>query len=440
MNLELGLGLTQFIPPILYLVSVVVVLITLFKRIEIGVYFLVFFLPIPNILEYTEKYPLGKDTTDILLIVLIIKWIIDTRKSQEKFVASTPFNLPLLLLILWTLVEFWHGANYLGQEIVLDLNEPRLKALKNFLFVPLIYLIIVNNIKHPTQIKVVVGIMIFAILLLDRNSYNIMQNQDLSNYSDNLKVIGKASALSGNSLAVFFAQYSIVLVALVWCLRHVWLKIALSVPALLSYYCTLFLFSRSGYLGLAIGLIYWGIVKSRILLIGIIISFISYQTILPNAVKQRIEMTRTEDGFDNTTQQRFAMWTLATDIISGNPILGAGFNFTQAYNIQIEDQGHIWHSFHNSFVQQAVETGLIGLGLYLWIFVLAMRQGWRLYQRSDDDFEKGLGLGLVGCVLACMAGNIGGSYWNMLNVMGFFWVLAALVNRCLLNYQPVETA
>lgn len=440
MNLEFGLGLTQFIPPILYVVSIAVALITLFKRIEIGIYFLVFFLPIPNILEWTEKFPLGKDTTDILLIILIIRWIINARSAQENMLAKTSFNLPLLLLILWTLVEFWHGANYLGQEIVFDLREPRLMALKNFMVVPLIYFIIVNNIKHPQHIRILIGLMILAILLLDRNSYNIMQNQDLSNYSDNLKVIGKASALSGNSLAVFFAQYSIVLVALLWSLRHVWLKIALSVPTLLSYYCTMFLFSRSGYLAVALSLLFWGVIKSRILLIAVIISFLSYQTILPNAVKQRIEMTKTEDGFDNTTQQRFAMWNLATDIISGNPILGAGFNFTQAYNIQLEDQSHIWHSFHNSFVQQTVETGIIGLGLYLWLFGLAIRQGWRLYRLSDDDFEKGLGLGLMGCVFACMAGNIGGSYWNMLNVMGFFWVLAALVNRCLLNYLPSETA
>jgi len=438
MDLELGLGLTKYIPPLLYAVSFIVMGLTLFKRKDIGIYFIVFFLPIPNFLEWAENYPLGKDINDMLLIILTIRWFIDSRLNGEPFFKKTPFNFPFFLLIIWTVIEFYHGANYMHKPIVISASDSRFMALKNFFVIPLLFFIIVNNIKNLKQIKIILVMMLLAIIALDRNSYNIMRYQDLSHYADNLKVIGEASALSGNSLAVFFAQYTIVLLAVAWCIKNIRIKILLSFPITISYYCTLFLFSRSGYLAVALSFLYWGIVKSRTLLVLMILGIFSYQILLPTAVKERIEMTKTEDGFDNTTQQRLEMWELAKNIILQNPVLGAGFNFTQDYNIQLDNSDHVWHSFHNSFIQQIVETGFIGLALYLWLFFKAIKMGWKLYRKTEDDFFQGLGLGMIGAVIACMGGNVGGSYWNMLNAMGFLWVLTAIVTRIVINIEEQE--
>jgi O-antigen ligase len=213
----------------------------------------------------------------------------------------------------------------------------------------------------------------------------------------------------------------------------------LSVPALLSYYVTLFLFSRSGYAAIAATGIFWGILKSRKVLILLIIVFLSYETLLPNAVKERIEMTKTEDGYDDTAQERFEMWKIGLGILQGNPILGAGFEFTHNFNINLEGHGtRTWHSFHNSYLQQAVETGIVGLGIYLFLFFLAVKLGWQLYNKTENGFQKGLGTGLMGATFACLAGNLAGSYWNFLNVMGYYWVLLALVIRCILNIEEQE--
>ena len=126
---------------------------------------------------------------------------------------------------------------------------------------------------------------------------------------------------------------------------------------------------------------------------------------LPVAVEERIEMTRSDEGFDDTSRQRFAIWANGMEIISSNPVLGAGLDFTKHYIIAVEEfTGRKWQSFHNAYLHTAVELGLVGLGLYLWIFFLSVQAGWRLYKKSgdEDEISKAIGIGLIGCVFACM--------------------------------------
>ena len=271
--------------------------------------------------------------------------------------------------------------------------------------------------------------MIISILILDRNFWNIMRYRDTSHFSNELRVSGEVTALVGNALAVFLAQYSIIMVSLLWHLRKLWIKLFITFSLGLNYYCIMFLFSRSGYLATLVGWLFLGFIKDRRILIGLFIFILFWQALLPVAVKERIEMTKTEEGFDSTSSQRFDMWEIALGIISNSPIFGAGLNFTQHFSVKLDDYNYTWHSFHNAYLQTAVELGLVGLGIFLLIFFFAIRAGWRLYKKTNSGFYKGIGLGLMGCTFACMAGNLAGTYWHYQNVMGFFWVLLALVNR-----------
>ncbi len=151
-------------------------------------------------------------------------------------------------------------------------------------------------------------------------------------------------------------------------------------------------------------------------------------------------MTKNEEGYDGTIQQRFGMWKFGKEIINDHPLLGAGVNAAHFINITPEGfSGQVWHSFHNAYLQQAVETGLVGLAIYLWIFALMIIMGWRLYKTSNDWFDKACGLGLIACVTTCLAGNIAGGYWNYLSVVGHMYVLAGMVMQSLLTLEKGKT-
>jgi len=429
--MELGWGITNFLPFVIYVAAISAVIVTIFYKIEVGIYFFVFFLPLQNVLNYAQKYPFGKDLNDILLIAMLLGWIVNKRKTGEPFFEKTPINFIIIVLTIWTYVETWRGASYLGLPPPFTTNNSLFVSWKNYMFSPLIYLIVVNNIKNQKQIKILVLIMVLSILVLDRNFYNVIRYRDTSHYDANaLKVNVEATALGGNWLAVFLAQYSAVVLSLFLLDNHKWRKIYYLGPVLFSYYCIMFLFSRSGYLATAASCLTIGLIKDKRILIGLIVIFFFWTALLPTAVQERIKMTRTEEGWDGTTRERLEMWEQAKAMIAEQPVLGVGFDVTSKLAVKAaEFEEYTWNSFHNNYLQTTVEIGIIGLSIVLWLYILGFRAGWRLFKIADNGFSKGLGLGIMACVPAILCGNIAGSYWQYYNIIGYFYVFLALVVR-----------
>lgn len=437
--MEFGFGLTQFVAPLVFLAAVVVFFLTIFYKIEVGIFFLVPFIPLQNILNYANAYPLGKDINDLIILAMLIRWVSDGRK-REKFLHRSPLNLPILLFIFWTYIELWRGASYLGFPAPLSLSEARVIAWKDFLMLPLLFFIIFNNIKNQKHIEILLALMTLSMLSLDRNFYNAAEGRDFSEYTEWRYTGSDGQALSGNALAVFQAQYSALLIFLFLASKKGWHKLLYGVTLIFNYYCLMFSFSRSGYLAAAVTVGFAGLIKDRRLLAGLIILAIFWKALLPLSVQQRIEMTKTDEGYDTTVMERLGMWELAKTIISENPVAGAGFAVTRYLNIQVSGFQYTWASFHSGYVETTVELGFVGLSLYLLIFLLGIHAGWKLYRVADHELFKGLGLGFIGCVLGVLGGNVAGTYWNYMNVMGFFWVLLALVLRSTIIAQEHTVA
>ena len=273
--MELGWGLTALLTPVLYGVALLTVLLTLFYRIEIGIYFLAFFLPLQNVLDYVNVYPMGKDINDILLAVLLVKWMLLKRKSGDQFLFSSPILVPIALLFIWTWLGVINGSEYLGMGFPTSLANPLVVAWKNYWMPVVLFFIVCNNIKNPRQIKILVLVTMASILMLDRNFYSILSGLDLGHYSDELKdkYLSGGISLSGNELAVFLAQYVVIFVALFFYDDHPVRKYFYLFTIALSYYCILFLFSRGGYLAAGAGLLFMGLIRERKLLLLLFIVF-----------------------------------------------------------------------------------------------------------------------------------------------------------------------
>jgi O-antigen ligase len=252
-------------------------------------------------------------------------------------------------------------------------------------------------------------------------------SRDLSEYSNWRFIGGGGQALSGNAFGVFLGQFTIIPLVLMLFSSKAWHKAFFGFTAGLTTYCLLFSFSRSGYLAGAATLIFLGLAKDRRILAVLVIVVLFWQALLPHSVIQRIEMTSIDDPSDATVQERFGMWEMAKGIIAEHPIAGIGFCTTPFLQVKSAGFTQTWASFHSSYLEQTVETGFIGLALYLTFFLMGLGYGWKLYKVANDKLLQGLGLGFMGCVFGVLAGNIFGSYWNYLNVMAFYWVFLGLV-------------
>ncbi len=449
--LEFGLGLTSLLTPVLYGVAILTIILTITWRIEIGIYFLAFFFPLQNILDYLNDFPFGEDLNDLMLAAMLIKWLISKRDPDEPMLTQSALYLPIILLLIWTFMELFRGSLYLGFGMPLSPGNLLLVAWKNYWMPALFCVIIMNNMKSPRQLMYLLFVTMLAMLMLDRNFYTVLSQNTVEHYSDELKdkFVGGGIALGGNSLAVFLAQNAIVFVALFLEDSNKTRRLLFFFTAALSYYCLMFLFSRGGYLGAVASVFFLGVIRERklLLLLGLLIIF--YQALLPQPVIERIQMTRTETGFDTTAQERLGMWEQAKAMISESPILGWGFSITPFIEVRAGYKfgNRTWGSFHNAFIQTTVELGAVGLALLLWIYFYGMALGWRLYKLSTDPFARAFGLGFCASVIGMLAGNVNGSYWHFYTAASFFWIYLAMtirwtiLARAALEQQPaIENA
>lgn len=146
----LGLYLQQFVPYIFYFVGIVAAFVSIFK-IEWGIFFLMPILPLETIFDKMKDIPLGKDFMYILLIAMIIGWYFRAIFNKEKIVSNVALNIPIIMLIFYTFFSLYIGSNYTKDISLFDLKNPRFETWRSYMILPLIYFIVLNNIREKNM-------------------------------------------------------------------------------------------------------------------------------------------------------------------------------------------------------------------------------------------------------------------------------------------------
>lgn len=123
---------------------------------------------------------------------------------------------------------------------------------------------------------------------------------------------------------------------------------------------------------------------------------------------------------NDSTGMRFMMWQVGYEIISHNPLLGVGVGDDRDVYIktleislpEIKDYVSSFSDFHNTYFQITVSAGIIGLSLFLYMFVV-------LYKNLDDEKNAHLlaTIMLILLLLYMMIGNFPASYLTTLFVL-----------------------
>jgi len=189
-----------------------------------------------------------------------------------------------------------------------------------------------------------------------------------------------------------------------------------------------FSYSRGAYIAAFSVLAIYGLLKSKRLLIAVVVIALLWQVVLPTSVVDRILMTQSAGGeLESSAAVRLTLWTNAIDMFHEYPIFGSGFKgFTLAY------QGEHWSDTHNFYFKTLCEQGIIGSLLLMVILLGAARSGWKLFRSGVSDFQKGVGLGFLGCLIAHVITNLFGDRWSYYEMGSYFWIFWGIVDRGIL--------
>jgi O-antigen ligase len=405
-----------------------------FWRPEVGVFFLVPLLPLQTVRYKVIDLPLGNKFIDIILLGVILGVVF-----RPDFKFKTPLNRLLLVFGAYLYVSLWSGAYFLGTELPWSIADPRFSVWKNYMVMPILFVLVVAVIKNITQIKWLVILMCVSALLIAKSFDSNVGGHDLSHFSYDIRAGAVFGYAGVNGLAAFEAWFGVFLLGLFGYAKKAYLKLGIIGLVSLSIYCLMYSFSRGAYAGFLAGVLFLAATKQKSLLLLVIPFFFLWQIIVPTAVRERVSMTYDESNqqLDTSAGDRVDIWKDAVILIPQYPIMGTGFA-TYAYMHRVS----IYADTHNYYLKVLLETGLIGLLLFLSVLLRASYLAWRLYQTADDLFMKSLGFAVVSAMIPVIVVNLFGDRWTYIEEAGFVWVLWGCVVRGLmmLDDKPTEPA
>ncbi|MES0370730.1 MAG: O-antigen ligase family protein [Mariprofundaceae bacterium] len=197
--------------------------------------------------------------------------------------------------------------------------------------------------------------------------------------------------------------------------------------------------SRSSYLSFvaAMGLFMFFSEKRRLLIVGSLVGLMLAPVLLPQNVINRVMFTfnQAEEAgqlkvgglkIDTSTTERLKSWeNVLTKHFPANPMLGVGVTGGGFLDAQ--------------YPRVLLETGMIGLILFLWL----LRRIWvllrRCYGEIDDPLFKGASLGAICGYGGLLVHGIGANTFIIVRIMEPFMIILGLLFAALLLEKEIDS-
>jgi O-antigen ligase len=418
------LGIEGYLPFALYAGMWGAFLASVFWRPSVGMYVVVFALPMQTGRYRIHEFPLGSNFVDILLLGVALGLL----RKGEKLIPASPVNKLLAALVIFYYLSLWQGSFFINAPIPISFSDPRVSDWKNyvelFLFAPLV----AASIKDEKQVKWLLAVIGLSVLVVNRSYFGSLRDRDLSQFSYDVRDAGLLGYAGVNGFAAFEAMFMAFLLGMYFYVKPLWARVSILFLLATSGYCLLFSFSRGAYVGMLIALIVVGVLKSRMVLVTVLALVVAWQTILPSSVQERIMMTtegaQSGEALESSSAGRVELWADALELVAANPVTGTGFE-TYEYLGRVKG----FRDTHNYYVKILVETGIVGFLVFLWLIYRMAGLGFKLYRDSKEPFWSGIGLGFFALMCSAIVLNFFGDRWTYQQVNGFLWVLLGCVIR-----------
>ena len=400
------------------------VFLVVFIKTEFGLYLVIFSMLLsPQIGAGEGGLAEGRRITlrseDILLLVVTLSWLAKTAVNKELgLTLKTPLNRPIMIYVAVTAI-----ATLLGYA------TGAVGGLSGFFYVLkyveyfVVYYMVVNNLgDRPQAWRLVTAAFVTAAIVSLIGAAQIPSGQRVSAPFEGRE--GEPNTFGGYLLFMMAVAGGIALETTRLRVRGVCLGLV-SLMALPFFYTL----SRASFLGVPFVLAAFSLFSSRRRLMAgalllLVVASPLIAVVLPTPIVKRILYTfEPEAGqatvklgrvaFDPSTSARFISMQQALGGWTKRPIFGygvTGFGFMDA-----------------QYARTLVETGIIGLGAFLWLMWTALRSGFVASRALPDPEDRGLALGFVAGLVGLLVHAIGANTFIIVRIMEPFWFFAAVV-------------
>jgi O-antigen ligase len=395
-------------------------LVSLAKEPLWGFYYMCPFVPYRTLRDHFQTYPLGENMITILLLSVIIGALL-----RGKRLPKSKLYPIWLALGVFTYLSMWMGTMMGTEPAPIWLSDVTFLTWKDYMVIPLVFVASGLVLENRKSIRNAVVITAITLLFIDRSYLLESLAHTWTNFDENKRGFGPLS-YGPNQTAAFLVQFAMFFWGLGQFLRKKYKPLCYALVAV-TIVDVGYTFSRAGYLALLFGVLVLGLLKDRKLLVVLGVFLVTWQTVVPKPILQRVTMTETANGqLEASAQERVDLWDDAENSFKRDPIFGMGFaSFQEGQHV-----GNL-RDTHNWYMKVLVETGIVGTLIVLVMLYQMLAIGFRLYRQATDPLYRGLGLGLFVCVCSCLVANLFGDRWMYVEITGLVWMLVAASARAL---------
>jgi putative inorganic carbon (HCO3(-)) transporter len=418
----LGTGLGHYIPMVTYLGFWIMCLVSLGGRPLFGLYYMIPFLPYRTLRDRFLDYPLGGNMLTLLVIAVIVGALF-----QGKHLPKSKLYGAWLVFGVYLYLSMWIGTALGNAPAPIWLSDVNFVTWKDYMLIPFVFLAAGLVIEDRKAVRMVVIITAICLLFIDRTCILESMSRSWANFDEN-KRDGGPLAYGSNQTAAFLAQFAMFFWGFALFVKRKKFKLLSYGLVALTLFATMYTFSRGAYIAVLFSVLVLGLLKDRKLLLLLGAFLLTWQTVVPKPVRERVNMTENSSGqLEASAQSRVDLWENAEKSIISSPLVGTGFA-----TFQLGEHVDNLKDTHNWYVKIMVETGLIGLIIAFFLLQQMLATAYRLFKRATDPLYRGLGLGLLLATCSCIIANFFGDRWTYLEITALLWVLVAAAVRATL--------
>lgn len=339
----------------------------------------------------------------LLSLLVLVSWVFKRAGGSGCRLAFSPVWVPLVLFFVVqfyatvTSVSFWTSAS----EFLIPVTG------LIFLFV------MVGTIDSEEKLDDLVVCLALAglitavyaiyqyyagpsVLDLGKEWFDVRQNPELRNRAyavfENPNLLAQYLVLLGSfSLGGMFAAPR-------W-----WRKVFFGMTVVAATCCLVLTYSRGGWAAFAAALLVFGFFMNRQRLCTILpVAVAAGYFLVPARMITRI--TTAFSSKDSSILYRFDTWNSTLSLVRDYWVTGVGLGrraFARVYATHMINANYVPHS-HCLYLQLISELGILGLAVFIWLFISLFRLGFRLC-RAESNFIRSLNAGLMGAFIGFLS-------------------------------------
>lgn len=377
------LGLVIGLKPIPFgiLLSSLIVFVLFFSYLEIGLLLFIMFMPL-HVILVKQMGLLPGMWKELLLAFVLVLWIGKGIIKKIVVLTRAEINIPLLLFIAYCSALLLNNINEFNANIM---------GLRNLVQYSLVYFLVINILRGKDSIKKYVFLLLtIGMLIALTNTVQFLSQPGVIDrilrepYHSSTKFLAYGF-LGENNYPFYLDALICISIGLFLFADSKKIKFLLLCNICILVISLFLTYSRGGILALIVAILFWGIKYNKKVSISLLLLCLAGVFLVPSTMHERF---LTSGSFKEAITSRIDILSESLSFAVKNPLFGIGLG-------KVGTAGPDTLFPHNYLMYLLLQTGILGLSIYLWMFAIFFKTSLKLYEKLDRGFLKGLTAGII---------------------------------------------